>query len=113
MDNLATYRQIIMNLLEAYTQLNYADVNFHNEAIFDQKSDQYFVMLVESYANSSQGIHSCLIHIDIIDNKIWIKRDTTEEGLANQLVEKGIPKEMILLGFYFPDHSKYRGFAIA
>lgn len=107
------YRRIIMQLLEAYTQQSDADRNVHHEIIFDPSSDQYFVMSVESYQDSIQWIQGCLIHIDIIDNKIWIKRDKTEERIANQLVELGIPKDIIILGFGLPDYQKYPGFALA
>lgn len=107
------YRRIIMQLLEAYTQRSDADSNIHNEIIFDPSSDQYFVMSVESYQDSIQWIQGCLIHIDIIDDKIWIKRDKTEERIANQLVELGIPKDIIILGFGLPDYQKYPGFALA
>jgi hypothetical protein len=40
-----------------------------------------------------------LLHIDIIDHKLWIQHDRTEEGVAVDLVAAGIPKEQIVLGF--------------
>ncbi|MHC5722687.1 MAG: element excision factor XisI family protein [Nostoc sp.] len=43
-------------------------------------------------------IHGCLVHIDLIDGKIWIQRDGTEEGIAADLERAGIPKEHIVLG---------------
>jgi len=30
------------------------------------------------------------LHIDIIDQKIWIQQDGTETGIANELVNLGI-----------------------
>lgn len=58
-------------------------------------------------------IHGCLIHIDIIDGKVWIQRDGTEYGIANELVDAGIPKEHIVLGFHEPNVRQHTGFGVA
>lgn len=56
--------------------------------------------------------HACLIHIDIIDAKVWIQRDGTEYGIANELVDAGIPKEHIVLGFHEPNVPQHTGFPV-
>ncbi|WP_338124970.1 element excision factor XisI family protein [Fischerella thermalis] len=40
-----------------------------------------------------------MLHIDIIDHKLWIQNNGTEEGVAVDLVAAGIPKEHIVLDF--------------
>ncbi len=52
-----------------------------------------------------------MIHIDIINGKIWIQCDFTEEGVANELVELGVPKTDIVLGFRSPHMRQFTGFA--
>jgi hypothetical protein len=47
-----------------------------------------------------------------MDNKIWIQQDGTEVGIANELVELGVPKQDIILGFDPPNMRKLSGFAI-
>lgn len=42
-----------------------------------------------------------------------MQRDGTEDGIANELVQAGIPKEDIVLGFHEPDVRPYTGFAVA
>lgn len=42
-----------------------------------------------------------------------MQRGGTEDGIANELVEAGIPKEEIVLGFHEPGVRKYTGFAVA
>lgn len=37
----------------------------------------------------------------------------TEEGIANELMEAGIPREQIVLAFRHPDTRKHTGFATA
>jgi hypothetical protein len=61
----------------------------------------------------SRRVHGCPIHIDIIDGKIWIQRDGTEEGVAMDLVRAGVPKDKIVLGFKSEEMRKDTEFAIA
>jgi hypothetical protein len=36
-------------------------------------------------------IYHCYIHLDIIDGKIWLQQNWTEENMAEDLVELGVP----------------------
>jgi hypothetical protein len=51
--------------------------------------------------------------VDIINNKIWIQYDGTEQGIAGDLLAAGIPKDQIVLAFYAPELREETGFAIA
>ena len=53
-----------------------------------------------------------IIHVDIKDNKIWIQRDGTEIGIANELIAAGVPKEDIVLGFYAAYKREFTDFAV-
>jgi hypothetical protein len=50
--------------------------------------------------------------IDIKDDKIWVQRDFTEAGLAERLVELGVPKNDIVLAFRSPFVRQFTGFAV-
>ena len=58
-------------------------------------------------------VHGCLIHIDILDGKVWIQRDGTEDGVALDLEEAGIPKSDIVLGFQEPEVRHLTEYAAA
>ena len=58
-------------------------------------------------------VHGCLIHLDIIDGKIWVQRDETEDGVTLELVDAGIPKDRIVLGFHPPAIRPHTGYALA
>ncbi|MEH2375086.1 element excision factor XisI family protein [Nostoc sp.] len=58
-------------------------------------------------------MHGCLVHIDIINNKIWIQRDSTEYGMSNEFVNAGIPKNQIVLAFQPADIRQYTEFAVS
>jgi hypothetical protein len=111
MDTLDTYRQIIRNVLEPYTRIPYSYGDLQCKAIFDSDSDSY--LLITSGWDGAKRVHSCLVHLDIIDGKVWVQRDDTEDGVTNELVAAGIPKEHIVLGFHPLDVRPYTGYAIA
>lgn len=111
MDQLDTYRQIIRDVLRPYTTITYANVDVRNRAAFDTENDQY-VILSEGW-DHKQHLHGCLIHVEIIDGKVWVQQDGTEDVITDDLVAAGIPKTDIVLGFQEPAVRPYTGFAIA
>ncbi|MHC5597432.1 MAG: element excision factor XisI family protein [Nostoc sp.] len=58
-------------------------------------------------------MYGTVLHLDIIDEKIWIQQDGTEVEIANELVESGVPREDIVLGFQLPSLRKYTDFAVS
>jgi hypothetical protein len=62
--------------------------------------------------NKNQRIRGCVLQIDIKDNRIWIQHDGTETGVANELVEKGVPKQDIVLAFLAPYKRQYSDFGV-
>ncbi len=111
MDRLTTYRQIIQDTLRPYADITYAYTNARNRLAFDTDHDQYIV-LSEGWDNQHH-LHGCLIHIEIMDGKVWVQRDGTEDGVTDDLVAAGIPKSDIVLGFHEPSVRQYTGFAVA
>ena len=45
--------------------------------------------------------------------KVWIERDNTEDGVAPELVQAGIPKSQIVLAFRSPEVRKHTEYAVA
>ncbi|ELS00128.1 XisI protein [Gloeocapsa sp. PCC 73106] len=109
MDTLNKYRKIIEKVLLDYAAVPYAHGKFETEIIFDQQRDRYLLMNVGW--DNGHRVHGCIIHIDIISEKIWIQRDGTENGIALDLEEAGIPKNRIVLGFREPELRPYTGYA--
>jgi XisI protein len=107
MDQLNKYRQIIRTVLKPYADISYANVKVENRAAFDQ-----YIILSEGWENT-QHLHGVLIHVEIMDGKVWIQMDGTEDGIASELIQSGIPKEDIVLGFHEPSIRPYTGFAVA
>ena len=111
MDSLNTsYRDVVEKILKDYADFLGNDEQVQIELVFDRDRDRY--LLVESGWQNGYRIYGTLLHIDIIDNKLWIQHDGTESGIANDLVAAGIPKAHIVLGFKSPERRKLTEFAV-
>lgn len=104
------YQSIILQILEAYAQIRYANLEGENEIIADKENHRY--QLVFSGWQGYKRVHACTLHMDIRNGKIWIQNDQTEHGIANDLMEHGVPKSDIVLAYQPLRIQKDLGFAL-
>ncbi len=111
MAKLDNYRQYIKSVLSKYGEYKPAYGEIEVQLVFDEDRNHYHLMTVgwDGY----ERVRGSIIHIDIKDGKIWIQHDGTEIGVANELVEMGVPKEDIVLAFHAPYRRQYTEFATA
>jgi hypothetical protein len=109
MDGLENYRQIVQRLLNDYTRFKPAVGEVERYTSFDIPNDHYHLFTIGW--NKQKRIYGCLIHIDILDGRLWIQYDGTEDGIANDLVRLGVPKADIVLGFQSPYMRQFTEFA--
>lgn len=106
-------RQVIERVLSEYAAIPYAlEKQIERKVIFDQQRDSYLLMIT-GWGLDGRRVHGCIIHIDIIDRKLWIQRDGTESGVAADLEAAGIAKEQIVLGFREPELRPLSGYALS
>ncbi|CAD5924740.1 XisI protein-like protein [Planktothrix tepida] len=110
MDSLVQYREIIQAKLKEYTEIPYAYGDLQCRLIVSEDRNN-FLLITLGWEDDVQ-IHGCLVHIEVIGDKIWIHRDGLEDGIANELVKAGIPKTKIVLGFHPPNIRPYTEFAV-
>jgi hypothetical protein len=110
MDRAEQYRVAVSKVLHEYAQykLSFGDIDV--ELVLDTEHDHY--ILVNAGWREHRRVYGSVIHVDIKDNKIWIQHDGTESGVANDLVELGIPKEDIILACYPEYHRRHTGFGV-
>jgi hypothetical protein len=111
MDTVNRYREVVERVLNEYTRIRYSHGDLQCEAIFDRQHDRYVLMTVGW--DSHKRIHHPLIHIDIINGKLWIQADNTDRAVASELVQAGVPKSDIVLAFRLPEVRKYTEYAVA
>jgi hypothetical protein len=109
MDQLERYRKIIRDLIDTYARFKPSLGEVQVEVVFDEANDHYELM----YAgwNGPYRIHGSVLHLDIRNGKVWIQHDGTEAGVAEELVQAGIPREHIVLAFKPPEVRPHTGFA--
>lgn len=111
MDTRLKYQDIIKNILQK--QANYrATLNdgYNCQVLFDDERGQYLILDIGW--NDDKYLHATPIHLSIIGDKVWIQYDDTEEGIASELTEAGVPKENIVLGFRHPRVRQHTGFSV-
>ncbi len=111
MDTLAHYRVIVRELIETYASYKPSHGEIESEAIIDAEKDHDEVMHVGW--DGVRRVHGSVVHIDIIDGKVWSQYDGTSRPVAEALLEVGIPREAIVLGFHPADLRQYTDFAVA
>jgi hypothetical protein len=111
METIEQYRGIIRALIERYAGYQPAKGDVEIEVICDEAQDHYELMY--SGWNGPYRIHGSVLHIDIRNGKVWVQYDGTDRGIAEELVEAGIPRDQIVLGFKSPDIRPFTDFAAA
>lgn len=111
MDTLELYRNIIQSLLTAYAAIPIANGTIDCYTVFDTKQDHYQVMNVGW--DGDRRVYGCILHLDIKQGKIWVEQNMTEMRIGQKLVEQGVLKEDIILGFQAPEMRQYTGYGVA
>ena len=111
LEKIDKYRTIIKQILSQYASYkpSYGDIEI--QTLFDSEQDHYQVLGVGW--NKKERIYGCSMHLDIKNGKIWIQINNTELDIGQALVEKGVPKEDIVLAFYAPETRNLTEFAVA
>jgi len=104
------YPKIIKQILHDYAEY-YTQGGVNVKILFDESQHSYMLLDIGWY--DDKYIHNAPIHLEIINDKIWIQNDDTEEGVATDLLETGVPKEHIVLGFQPEKVRPYTEFAAA
>ena len=110
MAKLDQYREIVHKLLQDYAAFSRDDQEVETELIFDTTRDHY--QLVHIGWQGERRIYGCILHLNIKDGKIWLQHNGTENDIAAELVEMGIPKSDIVIGFHSPFKRQFTEYAV-
>ncbi|MEN8215027.1 MAG: XisI protein [Pseudomonadota bacterium] len=111
MDNLENYRRIIQKLVKYHAQYVPSSGQIEVAPFIDTKHDNYG--LIDVGWNHAGRVHSIIFHLRIEKGKIWVEWDGIETSVTQELVDAGIPKEDIVLGFHRPKRRAITGFSVA
>ncbi|MDJ1179092.1 XisI protein [Roseofilum sp. BLCC_M91] len=110
MDKLEFYRDTIEKILRRHADMPYSYGEIDEHVIIDR--DRNHFLLFDVGWQQERRVHGCITHVQIIDGKIWIQRDGIEDGVTEELLEAGVPKSDIVLGFQPREVRPYTGYGI-
>jgi len=111
MDSLTPYYHAIEEIFRMWERRPGPEADFRMDSIVDPEAGRY--LLVEIGWDGYRRIYHTLVHIDTVDGKLWIQKDDTEHGIAEELVAAGVPRDRIVLGFKHESLRPYTEFAAA
>jgi hypothetical protein len=105
-------REIVRRLILKYSahKISYGEIEI--QPLMDEERGHYQVVHVGWDRAGDGRVHGCVLHIDVIGDKVWIQNDGTSPGVAEDLLEAGIPHDSIVLGFHPEFVRQHTGFAI-
>ena len=113
MDKTLKYKKLAKEILNRYVEIDRRQ---------PQKGIDYFLVADDvqghylwtslGWSNGKRTRHTHA-HLRVKDEKIWIETDLTEQGIATDLLEAGVPKKDIVLAFHEPSMRQYTEFAAA
>ena len=111
MDKIERYRKIVRDTISPLLDRKYSGDKVTNEAVFDEKNDRYIIVSV-GWLDSNHRIYFNLVHLDIINGKVWIQYDGTEDGIGYALEDAGVAKEDLVPAFHPENVRKHTGYGI-
>lgn len=63
--------------------------------------------------HEGERINNTVVFVRLVNDKIWIEEDWTEEGIATELLRAGVPRDDIVLAFHPPQLRHMTEFASA
>ena len=102
MDKTIKYQKAILDLFQDYDKFWGQSGGLQNRIIADTIQNA-FAMISFGWQNEETYTHLLCFHIEIIKGKVWIHENNTEALIADELVEKGVAQEDIILGFLESD----------
>ena len=98
MDKLNKYRSIVRDVIAEIAAMTPSDNNSETQIIMDDERGHYVLFSIGWQDILREYLP--FVHIDIKnDGKVWIQHDGTDLKIALWFVEKGIPKQDIVLAF--------------
>ena len=102
MDKLTRYKEIVREIVEKMgTRGIKPDSPIKHQIIKDDEGGHY--LLFYHGWKEDNRFYGCYLHIDVTeDGKVWVQHDGTDMIAAQQLIDKGIPKTDIVIGYHAP-----------
>ena len=113
MDKIKKYKKIVRELTKEVGAMVPSNEKVETQIIIDEERGHYLCYSV-GWENA-RWIYGSFLHIDVKETgRVWLQHDGTSLKLAEEMIERGIPKHDIVVGFQRPVvRHDMDGFAVA
>jgi hypothetical protein len=98
MEKIELYKDIIQQELEYRQAIKISNAPTLSRHLIINKERTEFILIDVGWFKS-RYISDVIFHIGVVNDKVWLHNDFTDIGIADYLVERGIPKSDIILAF--------------
>jgi hypothetical protein len=102
MDKIKKYQTALIGLLNEYAEFLAGSAPVKPQVFIDKENNHFQLLKIGWDTEKQHFVFSVLFHFDIIDDKIWLQLNNTEFPIVDELIEHGIAKSDIVLGFQPP-----------
>lgn len=113
MDRVEAYRTLLKELISRHAERmnRRPQPDTEIEVTFDEERDHYLLLRVGWTPKGRLFVPT--LYARLRNGKIWIENDWTSDGLATELMERGVPADDIVLAFHPPEIREQTEFAVA
>jgi len=113
MDKLTRYRELIKRILTEYQEITRRQPTPGIEYLLLMDDERGHYLWLKLGWSGNERVNNITVHVRLREGKFWIEEDWTEDGIATDLLEAGVPREDIVLAFHHPEERPYTEFAAA
>ncbi|MCU0447642.1 MAG: XisI protein [Microscillaceae bacterium] len=112
MDKISKHKKTVSQFIQELAQYgDYAQPEWETQIIMDDERGHY--LLYTNGWHQGKRSYGCFLHLEVkTDGKIYLHHNGTTLAIADELVDKGIAKNEIVLAFQSPTKRVYSGFAV-
>jgi hypothetical protein len=111
MEKIEKYKQIVREVQAKIAAPYDESVSIKDVIIQDNKGGHYLI-LSDGWEGSSRS-YGIYFHVDVNpDGKVWLQYDGTDSMIGQQLLDQGVAKEDLVLGWIAPYRRADTGFAV-
>ena len=112
MDKLIQYQKVIITLLHEFASAQKSlTPGVKSYVVTDTDNHQYQLLSIGWH--NDQYVYTIAFHFSIVNNKIWIQQNNTDVLIAEELIQRGVNKEDIVLGSISENMRQFSGYAVA
>lgn len=110
MDRIKKYQAVVLDLLNAYAEIKPINLKAVENLVIADKEKHHYQLIRVGWQDRT-FVHDTMLHLNIKDERVWIQCNWTAWDIAQELLDRGIAKNDIVIGFIPESERQYTGFA--